>query len=84
MIENIYIAMCPLTPSEYEVIVFPWHDPQKWPLNVESRFDIAFLRREFHGYEQSRQALLRHGGLGIEEYRQLRRTFGNERVTSSE
>jgi hypothetical protein len=84
MIENIYIAMCQLTPNEYDIIMFPRHDPNKIPLQADSRFDVAFLRREFHGYEQSRQALLRNGGLGVEEYLQLRKTLGSDRPVKSE
>ena len=74
MVENIFIAMCKLTPNEYEILLVPRLIPQKARNRgtEETRFDVAFLNRSYPGFRQVEQLLRTHGSIDLETFRSNR------------
>jgi hypothetical protein len=71
MVENIYTAMCPQVPKDYELIILPRHSfdassPQT------PHFYAVFIRRDFYGFAEVRDIFIRHGAMSQDAYRTLR------------
>jgi hypothetical protein len=71
MVENIYTAMCPLVPMDYELVILP-RNPHDASPSQTKRFDAVFLRRNFHRFAEVRDIFVRNGAMSRDIYNALR------------